>query len=137
MYPLAFFLYFMLHFGHSTLFCLVSTFFMFFFYLSFCCEILVLFPFVPFVFLFFFICELLIQFLIYIIYHFTTEQTAIKTKKDDPFVQHLWKQNRLGAKLKDQADMLIDIAIPLFIIIGLLIVNGFIVLVIWRHRKNR
>lgn len=66
-----------------------------------------------------------------------SEQTSMKTKKDDPFVQHFWKQNRLGPKPTDQADMLVDIVIPLLIIIGLLVVNGFIILVIWRHRKKR
>lgn len=75
--------------------------------------------------------------LIHFVCYFIPEQTSIKTKKDDPFVQHLWEKNRLGAKRTDQADMLVDIAIPLLIIVGLLVVNGFIVLIIWRHRKKR
>ncbi|XP_031624610.1 uncharacterized protein LOC116341594 isoform X2 [Contarinia nasturtii] len=65
-----------------------------------------------------------------------TEHTSIKTKKEDPFVTQLWKQNRSGTKV-DQADAIYDILIPLLIMTGLFVVNGFILLAIWRYRKKR
>lgn len=66
-----------------------------------------------------------------------TEHTTVKTKKDDPFVTQLWKQNRIGPHKIDQADGIYDILIPLLIMIGLLVVNGFVLLIIWRYRKKR
>lgn len=67
---------------------------------------------------------------------FISEHTSVKTKKDDPFVTQLWKQNRAGHKV-DEADGIYDILIPLLIMITLFVVNAFIVLIIWRYRKKR
>lgn len=65
------------------------------------------------------------------------EHTTVKTKKEDPFITQLWKQNRLGGRKGDQADILYDIFIPSILIVGLLIVNAFILLIIWRYRQKR
>lgn len=68
----------------------------------------------------------------------STEHTSVKIKKEDPFVTQLWKQNRNGTPHRvDQADGIYDILIPLLIMIGLLVVNGFILMIIWRYRKKR
>lgn len=151
MYPLALFLYLMLTFGFSASFWLFIIYFLEFLFTILLKKFVIfsIFHFVLFV-LSNFILVWRYQHMIYFektsiawlviwifLHHFITEQTSIKTKKDDPFVQHLWKQNQLGGNRTDQADMLFDVFIPLFIIIGLLVINGFIVMIIWRQRKKR
>lgn len=37
----------------------------------------------------------------------------------------------------NEADAIYDILIPLLIMIGLFVVNGFILMIIWRYRKKR
>lgn len=61
----------------------------------------------------------------------------MKKKKEDPVITELWKQNRLGGRKIDQPDMYYDILIPIGLTVGLLILNAFILLIIWRYRKKR
>lgn len=136
MYPLPLFIFLMLHFGSSE-FCFASFF-----------QQLIWFFFVFFQFLEYFVYNFSLVLLLALIASWSVhwsqnnwlifpiaEHTSVKVKKDDPFVQQLWKQTR--SNKVDQADMLYDIIIPTILIVGLLVVNAFILLIIWRYRMKR
>lgn len=67
-------------------------------------------------------------------FHFIAELSSAKEKKGVPFVTQLWKQTQPKV---DETDAVYDILIPLLIMIGLFVVNGFILMIIWRYRKKR